>query len=65
MKILTPREYEVANLVAEGKSNNEIAKELCISFHTVKTILENIYEKLEIKNRLLLAVYITKLKYES
>lgn len=60
MKHLTKRETEVLSLLAKGLSNVEIAKELVISKHTVKAIIENIYNKLEIHNRILVAIYATK-----
>lgn len=63
MKRLTEREREVANLVAEGFGNKEVAARLYISDHTVKAELEHIFEKLNMKNRVQLAVYTTKCKY--
>ena len=57
MKTLTVRELEVAELVTEGLSNQEIASRLFISVHTVKSILENIFDKIDIHNRVQLAVY--------
>ena len=48
---LTPREYEVIHLVGEGKTNQEIARVLWLSPHTVRKHLENVYEKLEVTNR--------------
>lgn len=48
---LTPRELEIAQLVAGGKSNAEIAKKLVISDHTVANHLRHIYEKLDVHNR--------------
>lgn len=63
MKNLTDREIQVAELVVLGYSNKEIAEKLFISIHTVKAILEHIYEKLNLNNRVLLAVYITKQLY--
>lgn len=48
---LTAREKEILNLVAEGKSNSEIGKELYLSSFTVKNYVSQIIEKLEVKNR--------------
>lgn len=55
---LTPREREVIDLIAEGKSNKAIGKELHISTHTVKSHLRNIMEKLNLHSRLQIAVYV-------
>lgn len=52
---LTPREIEIARIVAQGKRNIEIAHELNLSRYTVETHLKNIYHKLEISSRLELA----------
>ena len=60
MKKLTSRELEVAYMVSLGKTNKGIAESLCLSPHTVKTVLENIYEKLNLNSRVLLAVYFVK-----
>jgi DNA-binding NarL/FixJ family response regulator len=49
---LTRREHEVLVQVAQGISNQEIARKLCISEQTVKTHLTRIFAKLEVKNRL-------------
>jgi ATP/maltotriose-dependent transcriptional regulator MalT len=48
---LTRREQEVLALVAEGKSNAEIAAELWIAVGTVRVHLEHIYAKLEVRSR--------------
>ena len=45
---LSPREREVLQLIAEGKSSKEIARALHISLETVKTHRKRIMEKLEI-----------------
>jgi two-component system response regulator DegU len=49
--ILTPREVEVLKLVSEGNANKIIGEKLFISEKTVKNHLHNIYEKLEVKDR--------------
>lgn len=48
---LSPRELEVLNLVAEGKSDKEIAQLLSLSINTIKTHLRNILSKLQVGNR--------------
>jgi two-component system, NarL family, response regulator NreC len=47
--LLTPREREVLQLIAEGKSNKEIADMLNLSVHTVETHRGNLMEKLNLK----------------
>jgi len=54
---LTDREKEVLRLVALGKSNTEIAKELYISINTVTRHVTNIFLKTDTKNRVEAAVY--------
>jgi DNA-binding NarL/FixJ family response regulator len=58
-RLLTPREREVAHLVAYGKSNRAIAQYLCVSLRTVESHLYSIYTKLSIGSRteLAFAVY--------
>jgi DNA-binding NarL/FixJ family response regulator len=51
LKSLTKRELEILRLVAEGLSNEEIAKRIFISDKTVKTHLTNIFDKLQVNNR--------------
>ncbi|PZD94319.1 DNA-binding response regulator [Paenibacillus sambharensis] len=53
---LTEREKEVLYLVAEGRSNKEIAEELHISIKTVKTHVSNLLMKCELEDRTQLAV---------
>ena len=48
---LTPREREVLQLIAAGRSNPEIAEALVIAVTTVKTHAKNIYGKLQVTNR--------------
>jgi DNA-binding NarL/FixJ family response regulator len=51
-KILTAREWEIVHWVSQGMTNKEIARQLAISDTTVKTHLQHIYGKLEIRRRL-------------
>ena len=48
---LSKRELEILGLLAEGHSNQEIATKLFVSLSTVKTHLQNIFEKLDVKRR--------------
>jgi two-component system, NarL family, response regulator NreC len=48
--LLTPREREILQLVAEGKSNKEVAAILNLSVYTVETHRSNIMEKLKLKS---------------
>lgn len=54
---LSAREHEVARLVAEGLTNDEIAEALFISRNTVKTHLANVLQKLGLRDRVNLAVH--------
>jgi len=48
---LNKRELEVLALMAQGHSNQEIAAKLFISLSTVKTHIQNLFEKLDVKRR--------------
>lgn len=48
---LTPRESEIVRLVARGRSNCAIARELELSESTVKVHMSNVLRKLELRNR--------------
>jgi DNA-binding NarL/FixJ family response regulator len=54
---LTRREHEVTDLIARGMSNKEIAQELNIAVHTVKSHVHNVLEKLALHTRLELASF--------
>src|ERR1700736_4471336 len=47
--LLTPREREILQLVAEGKSNKEVANLLNLSVYTVETHRSNIMQKLNLR----------------
>lgn len=49
--VLTPREIEVLNLMAEGASNKTIARRLEISVHTVKFHVDSLLDKLDAAGR--------------
>jgi DNA-binding NarL/FixJ family response regulator len=49
--LLTPREQQVASLVAEGLTNRQIADQLNLSQHTIKNYLLRMFEKLEVSTR--------------
>lgn len=57
---LTPRELEIAVLVAEGLTSQEIAGRLHISPRTVTTHLGNAYERLGLSGRAALARYVVQ-----
>lgn len=54
---LTEREMEVLKLLAQGKSNQEIADELFIGVKTVKYHLTNLFAKLGVEDRTQAAIY--------
>ena len=55
---MTKREHEVIALIAGGRSNKEIAAQLHIAVHTVKSHVHNILEKLALHTRLELASFV-------
>ncbi len=48
---ISKRELEVLTLIADGKSNQEIADSLFVAIPTIKTHITNLFEKLEAKRR--------------
>ena len=59
---LTPREMQVAKMVHRGGNNKLIARELDISERTVKAHLSAIFRKLDVENRLHLALFFSELR---
>ena len=57
---LTNRENEILLLIAEGRSNQEIADALFITLKTVKTHVSNILSKLDVEDRTQAAIYAFK-----
>lgn len=58
--ILSPQEQKVLALVADGKTNKEIAASLHLSDKTVKNYLSHIFQKLQISRRSQAATYFIK-----
>jgi len=58
--ILTTREIEILELVAFGEQNEVIADQLCISPHTVRTHLYNVFKKINVPNRLQASLWAAK-----
>jgi DNA-binding NarL/FixJ family response regulator len=59
-ELLTDREIEICRLIAEGKSNKEIADELYLSQGTVKNHITKMLLKLELRDRTQLAIFTIK-----
>jgi two-component system, NarL family, response regulator LiaR len=57
---LTSREMEILMLMAEGKTNQDIADELYIALKTVKTHVSNILSKLNVQDRTQAVIYAFK-----
>ena len=62
---LTPREQEVATLVARGFTNRQIAANLSISEHTAATHVRRILKKLGLRSRAELAAWVSEQQLSS
>ena len=51
-RTLTKREKEILTKLDKGLTYKEIANNICVSPHTVRTHIKNIYGKLQAKNKL-------------
>lgn len=60
LALLTPREREVLQLIAQGYSNREIASQLYISERTVKNHVNSILGRLNLRDRTQAAIFATK-----
>src|SRR5919202_815946 len=60
---LSAQERKILPLIAEGKTNREIASALSLSEHTVKTYSSNVLQKLQLTRRAELAAFITRLTH--
>jgi LuxR family transcriptional regulator, positive regulator of biofilm formation len=58
--VLTGREIEILAMVRAGSTNELIASQLCISHHTVKTHIYNIFKKIHVSNRLQAALWASR-----
>ncbi len=54
---ITPKEYEIIKLVAQGLSNKEISEETFLSEGTIRNYLSNILNKLGLRDRTQLAIF--------
>ena len=49
---ISPRELQIAKLVCQGLSNDQIATDLSIKHGTVKTHIRNIYRRIHVRNKI-------------
>jgi len=64
-RLLTKREEELVQLVAEGLTNRDISRQLSLREHTVRNYLFRVFNKLGTSNRLELALYVLKQRGEN
>jgi two-component system, NarL family, response regulator DevR len=61
---LSPQEARILDLIAEGKTNKQIAEAMFLSENTVKNYVTGLLRKLKVTSRTEAAIYATKLKSE-
>ena len=61
---LSPQERRVLDLIAEGKTNKQIAETMYLAEHTVKNYITGLLRKLKLTSRTEAAIYATKMKSE-
>ncbi len=59
-KELSPREVEVCLLLLDGIAPRKAAERLCISYHTIRSHLRNIYLKLDVNTQVQLIAYLNR-----
>ncbi len=62
--LLTRREFEIAELVAFGMSNKEIAKQLGLRHQTIRNTLVHVFRKTSTRKRTQLAVRLVLAEYD-
>jgi len=58
--VLSPREHEIAEMIARGQSNQGIADNLVVSVKTVESHVQHIFRKLTVKRRAEIATWIVR-----
>lgn len=64
LSTLTSRERQIVTLVAEGQSNKQISRSLCIEVSTVKNHVHNILVKLKVKSRVQVVTLIQQTSFQ-
>jgi NarL family two-component system response regulator LiaR len=59
-ELLNAREWRIALMLPSGKTNKEVADELCVAVKTVKWHITNIYRKWHCRNRVEFVMKMTK-----
>jgi len=62
---LTPREKDIVQVMALGKTNKEISQILCIGLETVKSHIRNLFAKLQVSSRAELVGKVLKMPHDS